>query len=167
MTLQCSGNRRSHFAPFRAAQGIPWSTGAVRPRPAPPRARAASSGRARPRRGPGGPRRLGLRRVSAPQVSTAHFAGVRLRDVLARCGAADLEAAGAAHVHFVALDEMLASIPADKVSGFTPPSPPPRTNRTRLVPSPVLTGHAASLTCRQGQRLYTRPARPYRAPYRA
>mmetsp|Transcript_9783 Transcript_9783/g.22769 ORF Transcript_9783/g.22769 Transcript_9783/m.22769 type:complete len:590 (+) Transcript_9783:181-1950(+) len=75
MTLQCSGNRRSHLAPFRPAQGIPWNTGAV---------------------------------------STAQFAGARLVDVLAKCGASHLEEGGANHVHFVGLDEMLASIPVDK-----------------------------------------------------
>jgi len=75
VTIQCSGNRRSHYDKVRKAQGIPWNVGAV---------------------------------------STAKFGGVRLRDVLLYAGLKDPEAVGAEHVQFIAVDEMLASVPMDK-----------------------------------------------------
>jgi hypothetical protein len=78
---------------------------------------------------------LSLCLVWARQVSTAHFAGVRLRDVLARCGAADLEAAGAAHGG------------PPPAGGWGPRGRPGGGGRRARPPPPlVLIGHAASLT---------------------
>jgi hypothetical protein len=78
-------------------------------------------------------------------ISTAQWTGVSVRDVLVAAGLSDPEAAGVAHVSFVAADDMRASVPVEKVGESALPAAGPQgCARLPCVPLVEVEGRARS-----------------------
>jgi DMSO/TMAO reductase YedYZ molybdopterin-dependent catalytic subunit len=124
VTIQCAGNRRSHFESVKKTQveestpGPADTQAAERPAPHLHKAQIAHNSSPSTQQSVLWPF-VGLGRQGigwdTGAISTAVFGGVYLRDVLSHVGLpADYAGAGVNHIHFVAVDEVQASIPSDK-----------------------------------------------------